>query len=541
MKNQKHHSHFTSLAIMFVLVILISTGLPGSARYDLIIEKGTIIDGLGNKPFKADIGIRNGQIIKIGNLSNEKPGRRINAVNLIVCPGFIDLHSHADGRILEQPDAHNCIRQGITTVLTGNCGSSHYPIGEFLTQVNRKKTALNFCTLVGHNTIRGAVMGNADRPPTPEEMKQMRQMVEQAMKEGAMGLSAGLKYPPAMYAETGEVIELAKVAAKYGGFYATHMREEGIGVLPAIEETVKIGKMARIPVHISHHKVAGVDRWGYSKKTLALIDRARESGLDVTLDLHPYRATSTGLTILFPPWALEGNPKEWKKRWNDPKIKPRLIKDIIHNIKHDRGGNDLDRIMIARYSPEPKWERATIAGILKTKKIPPTFENGAELIIEMQLKALDNGKVQAIYFCLDRKDIRRIIQHPFSSIITDGGIATRYVGNPHPRNYGSFPRVIRVYVRDEKVLSMEEAIRKMTSLPAQRLGLKNRGRIEEGCYADITIFHPVKVTDTAAWNDSHSYPMGMPYVLVNGVPVVENRKITGAFPGVVIYGKGREK
>jgi N-acyl-D-amino-acid deacylase len=538
----KNKTLFTTFVMVLVMVLFCTSGLYGKKKYGIIIKNGTIVDGLGGKPFQADVGIRKGKIVKIGKLKARKAEKVIDAANLMVCPGFIDLHTHTDGDILEQPDAHNYIRQGVTTVLGGNCGGSHYPIGEFLKKVEQKKIALNFCTLVGHNTIRRKVMGNVDRQPTEEEMTQMKQMVEKAVQDGAVGISTGLKYMPGAYASTEEVIELAKVAAQYRGFYATHMREEGLGVLEAVQEAIEIGKSAKIPVQISHHKIAGKDRWGSSVKTLAMIDKARKDGIDVTLDQYPYPATSTGLTILFPSWALEGNPREWKKRWNDPKVKPRLIKGIIDNIRHDRGGSDLNRIMIARYSPDTELEGLTIAQILKKKGIPEIFENGVELIIQLQLKAMEmEGRVQAIYFCLSDEDIERIIKHPLTCHASDGGITTFNVGNPHPRNYGTFPRVLRLYVREKGILSFEEAIRKMSFLPSRRLGLKKRGCIKKGCYADIAIIDSSSVSDTATWENPHNYPEGIPYVLVNGQLVVENSKIAGAFPGIVIYGRGYKK
>lgn len=522
-------------AVVFYILILPSvTGLPG---FDIIIKNGAIVDGLGGKPFRADIGISKDKIKKIGTLDVKEASKIIDAEGLTVCPGFIDLHTHADRNILKHPDAHNYIRQGVTTVLGGNCGGSFYPIGKFLEKVEQVSTALNFCTLVGHNTIRRIVMGNENRDPEPEEMNEMRRLVEQAMKDGAMGITTGLKYMPGAYSKTPEVIELAKVVHGYGGFYATHMREEGIDILDSIREAIQIGKSAGIPVHISHHKITSVEKWGGSVDTLALIDGARNAGYDVTLDQYPYPATSTGLTVLFPPWALEGGKDERLARWRDEKTKQRLIEAIAYNIEHDRGGNDLNRIKIARYSVNPGLEGLTVADILRRRNIPLTMENGARLIIDLQSEGME-GSVHAIYFCLSDEDIHRIMKHPFVSHASDGGIMSFNVGKPHPRNYGTFPRVFKTYVREKGVLSFEEAVRKMTSLPAGRLGFEKRGRLAEGCYADITVVDPGLVGDTATWESPHSYPRGIRYVLVNGKTVVENGKITGIFPGMVICGKG---
>jgi N-acyl-D-amino-acid deacylase len=528
------------LVISFIFFMQCDKGRP---EFDIIIKNGTIVDGLGGKSVQADIGIFQGRIKKIGNLEEKKAQKVIDAVNLMVCPGFIDIHTHTDEGILDQPEAHNYIRQGVTTVLGGNCGGSKFPVGEFLKKVKEKKVGLNFCTLVGHNTIRKKVMENADREPNEEELAEMKKMVKQAMQEGAVGISTGLKYIPGAYSKTEEVIELAKVAGQYGGFYATHMREEGQGILEAVQETIEIGKSAQIPVQISHHKITSVDRWGDSEKTLEMVENAKKAGIDVTLDQYPYPATSTGLTVLFPSWALEGDSKQRIERWNDEKLKPQIVEKIMYNIQHDRGGNDLNRIMIARYTPEPGLEGLTIAEILEKKGMPVTLEAGAELIVQMQLKGMEGEKerVSAIYFCLSDKDIERIMKHPLVAHASDGGITKLDVGKPHPRNYGTFPRVLRLYVREKGILTFAEAIRKMTSLPASRLGLTDRGCIKEGCYADIVILDPDKVSDTATWKNPHSYPTGISYVLVNGQLVIENNKFSGVYPGMVIYGNGYQQ
>ena len=523
--------------LVLVSVIFFIIRLTGRPEFDIIIMNGTIVDGLGGKPFHADIGIFNGKIKKIGSLQGKKALKSIDAVNLMVCPGFIDLHTHTDNNILKHPDAHNYIRQGVTTVLGGNCGGSKYPIGDFLKKVEQKKIALNFCTLVGHNTIRRRVMGNADREPEPKEMAEMKEMVKNAMKEGAVGLSTGLKYIPGTYSKTSEVIELSKIVQQYGGFYATHMREEGIDILDSVREAIEIGKSANIPVQISHHKITSVEKWGSSSETLTQIEDARKAGIDVLLDQYPYPATSTGLTVLFPSWALEGDKKKWIERWNEKTLKSRLREAIKYNIEHDRGGNDLNRIMIARYTLEPELEGLTIKQILEKKGIPVTMENGVELIVRLQSEGME-GEVQAIYFCLSDEDIERIMKYPLTAHASDGGIRTFNEGKPHPRNYGTFPRILKTYVREKRILSFEEAIRKMTSLPARRLDLKKRGCIKEGCFGDITIVDPLRVSDIATWENPHQYPEGIPYVLVNGKLVVENSTIKGVFPGMVIYGKG---
>ncbi len=526
------------VAVLFVVLVSRAIKRP---QFDLVIQGGTIVDGQGKEPYRADIGIYRGKIKKIGKpqaFAGKKATRTLLVKGLMVCPGFIDLHTHAERKILEHPDAHNFIHQGVTTVLGGNCGGSPYPIGAFLEKVEKKKIALNFCTLVGHNTIRRKVMGNAGRAATEDELQQMRKMVAQAMKDGAFGLSTGLKYMPGAFAQTGEIIELAREVQGYGGFYATHMREEGLDILESIEETLAIAKATHIPIQISHHKITSVEMWGSSKQTLALIEKARASGFDIMLDQYPYPATSTGLTVLFPAWSLEGTPAERLKRWNDATLRPRLVADIKNNIETDRGGNDLERIMISRFTPGAELEGLTIKEILEKKKLPVTMENGVELIIQLQSRALEEkGEASAIYFCLSDEDIERIMQYKNTIHASDGAIQTFAVGNPHPRNYGTFARVFAVYVREKGILTFAEAVKKMTTLPARRLGLKKRGRIAEGNWADITIIDAEKVTDAATWQRPHQYPRGIPYVIVNGEIVIENNDFTGQYPGQVLKSK----
>jgi dihydroorotase/N-acyl-D-amino-acid deacylase len=385
-------------------------------------------------------------------------------------------------------------------------------------------------------------MGNVDRKPDEQELEEMKDMIQDAMREGAFGLSTGLKYIPGTFARTDEIIELARVAQRCGGIYATHLRDEGDHVLSALQEAIEIGKAAQIPVQISHHKITSINEWGNSAKTLALVDAARGDGLDIVLDQYPYPATSTGLSVLFPPWSLEGDRKNWLKRLQDERLRARLSAEIKLNIEQDRGGNDISRILIANYTPLPELEGLTIRQILEKKNIPPTLENGVDMIIELESRAIKKGgEASAIFFCLGDEDIERIMKYPYTAIASDGEITTFNKGKPHPRNYGTFPRVLQTYVREKGLLSIEEAVRKMTSLPALRLGLRGRGCIREGFFADITIFDPTRVADMAAWKTPHRYPAGIPYVMVNGKLVVNNYKITRKFPGKVLYRKGKGK
>ena len=338
--------------------------------FDVIIKNGLIVDGLGGQPYRADIGIYKNRITKIGSLAEKESLKFIDASGLMVCPGFIDLLTHADEGILTHPDAYNYIRQGVTTVVGGNFGVSPYPIGDFLKKVKKTKITLNFGTLVGYNTVRGKVLGNVDRVPGKDDITSMEQLVAQALKEGAVGLSADLKCIPGAYARASELIEVAKVVRWYGGFCAIHLRNEGLGVLESLREIIEIGRAANLPVHICHHQISSIDKWGNSEETLAMIKNARNAGINVSLDQHPYPAVYTGLTALFPPWALAGDKREWPARWHDVKLKSRLVEEIKFNIQHDCGGGDLNRIMLARYPVEPELEGLTISQIL-AKKGPP--------------------------------------------------------------------------------------------------------------------------------------------------------------------------
>lgn len=526
--------------LLVVAAILFYINYKGKRDFDIVIDGGTVVDGLGGTPYLADVGIKNGKIKSIGELSDKRARKTIDASGLMVCPGFIDLHHHGDRNILKHRDGHNYIRQGVTTFLGGNCGGSKFPVGEFLNKVDNEKIALNFSMLVGHNTIRREVMGNENREPTAKELERMKQLVEKSMKEGAMGLSTGLKYMPGAYAGIEEVIELAKSAALHGGIYASHMREEGQGIFEAVKETIDIARAAGIPAQISHHKIASVDRWGGSVKTLEMVDNARKEGLDVTLDQYPYPATSTTLMVLFPPWSLEGEKEEIIKRWKDASVLPRLREAIKYNIVHDRGGNDLNRIMIAGYTLDMELEGLTIKQVLEKKNLPVTMDNGVDMIVKLQLEALEgDGGTSAIYFCLGEEDMERIMKHPFCAHASDGSFREWGKGNPHPRNYGTFPRVLRLYVREKGILTFEEAIRKMTSLPADRLGLSRRGRLKQGCWADIALVNGKTVADKATWQKPHAYPQGIPYVIVNGELVIDGGNDTGKRPGKVLRGGKR--
>lgn len=505
-------------------------------EFSLVIKNGIIVDGTGNPWFRGDIGISGDKIVKIGRISEKKGTTVIDASGKIVTPGFIDIHSHGERQILADRTAHNLITQGATTIIGGNCGGSPLDLAKFFAQFESQGAALNVGVLVGHNTIRRKVMGNSGRKPREKELEEMKKLVEEAMKAGALGLSTGLKYRPGIYAKTEEVVALARVASKYGGFYATHLRDEGLELFKAMDEAIRIGEEAKIPVQMSHHKAAGVDMWGQSKKSLQKIEDARARGLDVTTDQHPYPATFTTCTIIFPAWALEGRPSDIKKRLNNPETRQKVVEGIVRNIIHDRGGNDIQNIMIAVFPQDTSLEGKNLKEILVLRGEEPTKTNAAELLIDLYEK----GRASCVFFCLSMEDVVRIMQHPLTMHGSDAGNAGWNKGKVHPRHYGHFPRIIALHVRDRGDLSLEEAVRKMTSMPAARIGCRDRGILSEGKYADIVIFDLNKIQDKATFVDPHQYPEGIDYVLVNGETVVDHGKITGKLPGRILYGPGKE-
>lgn len=514
-------------------LLFAACGLFGP-KYDVIIRHGQVIDGSGAAGVQVDVGIKDGKIAAIGDLSEEHASRELDASGQVVAPGFIDMHTHTERKIRELPAVENYIRQGVTTLVGGNCGGSPLPVGEFLHEVDSIGIAPNLALLVGHNTVRRAVMGSENREPTPDELAQMQKLVEQAMQEGAFGMSTGLKYIPGAYSKTDEVVVLAKVVARYGGFYATHMREEGLGLLEAVAEAIEIGRQAGVPVQISHHKAVGKSMWGSSAKTLQMVDDAVAEGLDVMLDQYPYTATSTGLTVVFPAWSLEGGKEKIIERLQTPAVRKLMKEGIVKNILYDRGGGDPASIVVSSFPADSTLEGMNLAEITQLRGKKPTPENAAEVLMDLQLE----GGGRGIYHCLNEDDVKRIMQHPLVMHGSDGATIEFGKAKPHPRSYGTYPRVLGRYVREQHVLPLEEAIRKMTSLPAKRLKLTDRGLLKEGMWADVVVFDPETVIDRATWTEPHQYPEGISYVLVNGTLVVDAGAWTGKFPGRVLYGPG---
>jgi len=502
--------------IFFLVVFLLMIGCATSEEFDVLILNGTVYDGSLDDPAMMDVGIRNDEIVAVGSLKNKTASKVIDATGLAVAPGFIDLHAHLEP-IFEIPDCESHIRQGVTTSLGGPDGRGPVPFGAYIDSLARVGVGMNVGFLVGHNTVRQRVMNLDNRAPTAEELNQMKILVSQAMDEGAFGISTGLKYLPGNFSKVDEIIALSKEAAMKGGIYTSHLRDEGLEVIASVKEAIAISEEADIPVVLTHHKVIGKPMWGKSNETLALVDAARKRGLDIRIDQYPYNASYTGISVLIPSWARAGGSDAFKNRLKNPTLRDSIKQGIVFNILNDRGGDDLDRVQFAKVKWMPELEGKTLKYWCTLKGLEPTTENGAELVIEAQL----NGGASCIFHAMDETDVVTIMKHPQTMIASDGRLVKLGDGHPHPRWYGTFPRVLGKYVREDKVLSLKEALHKMTLLPAKAMGLKDRGQIVEGTKADITIFNPKTILDQATFEDPHRYSVGIEYVLINGKLAVE--------------------
>jgi len=511
-----------------VILIWLLALMPASAqkRFDLLIRNGKIIDGTGNPWFYGDVGIRKGRIVALGDLSGRKARRVLDASGLVVCPGFIDVHTHIERGILERPDAHNYVHDGVTTVVTGNCGSSRTDLEAFFRQLEKQGTSLNVASLIGHNSVRRAVMGDARRPPTPAELERMKALVEKGMRDGAVGFATGLIYVPGTYAETEEVVELARVAARYGGVYASHIRNEDHRVFDAIAEAVHIGKTAGLPVEISHFKITGKHSWGLASRLVETIENYRAQGLDVTVDQYPYPASSTSLDVLLPTWVFSGGRDSMALRLADSETRARIEAEMERMLE-ETGFDDYSYAVVARCPQHPEYAGKNLREVTEMRKLEPTLANQRTTILEL----VHLGRVQMVYHKMSEEDVQTILRYPVAMVASDAGLPAFGEGAPHPRNYGTNARVLGHYARDLKTLRLEEAVRKMTSLPARRFKLYDRGLLLPGMAADIVLFDEEEIIDRATFEKPHAYPAGIQYVLVNGVPVIENGRHTGARPG----------
>jgi dihydroorotase/N-acyl-D-amino-acid deacylase len=520
------------IAVVLFLTLHASSTLQaqGAPDFDVLIVNGLVLDGTGSAGQRVDVGIRGDRIIAMAaSLPRGNAKRVISAAGRIVAPGFVDLHAHLEP-LLQLPLMESAMRQGVTFALGGPDGGSPLPLAPYMDSVRTTGVGINVGYQVGHNDVRRQVMGMEARAPTAAELSRMQQLVAEAMGSGAFGLSTGLLYLPGTYSNVDEVVVLAQVASDSGGIYTSHLRKEGIGLLDGVGEALEIGRRAKIPVVLTHHKAVGQKMWGQSTVTLAMVDSARRAGTDVMMDQYPYTATHTGIGVLVPSWAMAGGNTEFRKRVAIPAVKDSILRGIVDNILNDRGGGDLSRVQFSRVAWDKTLEGKTLKDWADRRKLAPTAENGAALVLEAML----NGGGNAIYHVLDEQDVRRIMAHPFTMIASDGRLSQPGDGHPHPRAYGTFPRVLGEYVRTQKVLSLPLAVHKMTQMPATRLGLRDRGVLRVGAFADVVVFDETTVKDESTFIAPHQYPTGIETVLVNGVVAVDNGKPTGVRAGRVV-------
>jgi N-acyl-D-amino-acid deacylase len=530
-------------------------GCAAGKAYDLVIVDGLVYDGLGGPPVKADIGILGETIKTIGRIPASRGKTVIEAAGMAVSPGFIDVHDHSDLGLLADPKAESAVRQGVTTLVSGQCGSAPFPIADaileevksnaktqfgvdvdwrdlkgFLGRLEKGGTALNYATLAGHGSLRGAAMGFNDRPPKPEEMERMKALLQADLAAGAFGFSTGLEYTPSGFARAAEILELCKIAAARGGIYASHLRDEGDRLIEAVTEAVDAARASGVSLQISHLKTAFPRNWNKLDEVIGLIEKAKAAGLDVTADRYPYIAGSTGLSINFPAWSRQGTTDEFLARLKDPSLDKRLREYVAE-----------------REAKLGSWDKVVISGVVSEKNKPyegidvleaarragkAPYEMMRDLIVE------ERDNVDTVIFMMIEDNLKRILAHPQvlvgsdSSVRSTEGILAQ--GKPHPRAFGTFPRVLGKYVREDKLFSLEAAVGKLTSAAAAKMRIEGRGTIRAGAFADLVVFNPATIADTATWSEPHKYAAGIPHVVVNGRAVVADGKHTGVLPGRVL-------
>jgi len=526
--------------------------------FDLLIRNGRVVDGTGNPWFRADVAVQDGKITDIGRFGESEGSKILDAKSLVVAPGFIDIHTHSDTVFFSNPTGESHVFQGVTTDIMGNCGNSPAPLseqtagrmreqldranvsldwrtlGQYLDKLEQSPISINAGTFVGNGTVRTAAMGFEKREPTESELREMTRLMASAMDDGAYGMSTGLFYAPSGFASTEEVIELAKIVSRSGGIYSTHIRAEGDGLVQSVKEAIRIGEEASIPVQIAHHKAFGQRNWGKVKETLSLFDEAWKRGVQVTCDVYAWRAGATGLSATLPHWAHDGGQDRLRARLRDPEARARMRKDMLDGIPgsesvvHELGWGN---IMISSCEKNRGYEGRFVEEIAKSRNVDP-FDLVFDLLAE------EVGRIGMILFGMSEDDVVTVLQSPYSMIGSDSSAVAPAgalgQGKPHPRTYGNFVKVLGEYVRDRGVLSLEEAVRKMSSFPAQRLGIWDRGMIRKGAWADIAVFDPATVSSRATYQDPVQYPIGMKWVLVNGVLTVDSGMHTGAKAGKVL-------
>ena len=523
------------------LTVCLSVWFPlcvahADAEYDLLVRNARVVDGTGNPWFRADVAVSDGMITRVEPNIAGTAEVVVDARERVLSPGFIDVHTHVESSFsragLERlPRADNYILGGVTTIVTGNCGSSEVDLAAYRDRLT--DLGLNVATLIGHNSIRRAVMGPANRAPTADEMARMEELVDRAMEDGAVGLSTGLLYVPGTYAKTDEVVRLARVAARHGGIYASHIREQAAQLHQSIDEAVHIGREAGLPVQISHFKIKDPKRWGTIGDALALVERHRTSGVDVTIDAYPYARASTNLGVTLPRWAVAGARADIAGRILDGQSRERIVTQM--KTKLEAGGySDFSFATVAQYAANPELNGMTISEITSASGREQSVDAEIDTILEMMVDGAEAGYLygaQMVYHYMSVEDVDTIFRYPHTAVASDGSITEFGRGKPHPRSYGTNARVLRDLVRDRSILSLEDAIRRMTSLPAGRFGFAGRGIVAPGFAADLVLFDPAEVNDPATYEDPHQYSVGFDYVWVAGEAVVADRRISDARPG----------
>ena len=566
MKSSLNRRDFLKMSAQAGVLLGFGAGLsrgnafPTPANFDILIKNGTVIDGLTDQPLKADVGIVGERIQAIGNLGAAQARTVIEAAGKAVAPGFIDIHSHTEAlELLINPKGESKIRQGVTLEVSGNCGSSSFPnkkeiseeekrfskkyglerdwvdLAGYLARVQKTGLAFNYITLVGQGTIRDYVMNEDRRKPSAAELELMQKLVAEAMEQGAFGISSGLEYTPSGFASTEEVVELCRVAAKYGGFYATHIRSEDTSVIEAVAEAIYIAEKAGLPLQISHFKSCGTINWWKMPKLFDLVEAAAKRGVAVTADRYPYTAYSTGLSVNYPQWALAGGNEAFVKRLQDPAERSKLREETMLKLE----GTPWENILLTSLDEE---EDQRFIGKTIQQAADEVGQDPYEFACDLLIK--ENGGVGIVGFGMSEEQTEETLQHPLVMLCSDGSALAPYgplhQGKPHPRNYGTFPRFLGLYVRDRKALTLPQAVKKMASLPAAKLGLRDRGTLKHGNFADIVVFDPATIADKATYTEPEQYSTGIDYVIVNGQVVIDHDNHTGTLPGKVLYGPGKK-
>ncbi len=535
---------FLERIVLFVIAAFAIAGVSANDEpVDIMIRNARVIDGTGSPWFRSDVAIDDGKIVGMGVKLDLDARQTIDAAGRIVAPGFIDVHTHVEssgGRegLRNLPRADNYIRDGVTTIITGNCGSSEIDVAAWNRSL--KGLGINVATLIGHNSVRRAVMGLDDRAPTAKELELMRHLVGKAMQDGAVGFSTGLLYVPGTYATTGEVVRLAEIASKYGGVYASHIREQGANLHDSIDEAVRVGIEARMPVQISHFKIKGPARWGTIGDAIERVESYRRQGVDVVIDVYPYDRASSNLGINLPRWAVAGGAEAIAARIEDDDTHARIVGDMKDML--DAGGYpDFSFATVAQYEPEPAYIGRNISEINRIVERTADTDSEIETILDMMIdggKAGNDQGASMIYHYMSMADVDTIFRYPNAAVASDGTIMAYGRGQPHPRSYGTNARVLADFVRERKILTLEDAIRRMTSLPARTFSFHDRGILRPGFVADLVVFDPANVRDNATFENPHQYSEGFDYVLVNGVTVVAEGAVTDERSGRFIKGPG---